>query len=111
MPGERMAPRWTERRGEMKQSCWKTKTGWDKSLAGEQKQLRGKSANDLVLGPKCLKLEGTFPTINPLIACSLESSKALCPRPSFAVTSLVMSHIHSLYLGNVLDYDPHRYLL
>ena len=109
MPGDWMAPRQTEQRGEMNQSCWKTKTWSDKSLAGGQKQLRGKSANDSVLGPKRLKLEGTFPTINPLITHSLESSKALCPRPSLMVISLVMSHIHSLYLGNVLDYDPHRY--
>ena len=87
------------------------RTCWDKSLAGGQKQLRGKSANDSVLGPKCLKLEGTFPTIDPLITCSLESSKALCPEPSLTVTSLVMSHIHSLDLGNVLDYNPHQYPL
>ena len=87
------------------------RTCWDKCLASGQKRLKGKSANDLVLGPKHLKLEGTFPMIDPLIACSLESSKALCPRPSLTVTSLVMSPIHSLYLGNVLDYDPHRYLL
>ena len=79
----------------MKQSCWETKTCWDKSLAG----------------PKRLKSEGTFPTINPLIACSLESSKALCPGSSLTVTSLVMSHIHSLCLGYVLDYDPHQYPL
>ena len=87
------------------------KTWLDKSLAGGQKQLRGKSANDSVLGPKRLKSEGTFPTIDPLITRSLESSKALYPRSSLTVTSLVVSHIHSLYLGNVLDYDPHRYLL
>ena len=49
--------------------------------------------------------------IDPLIAHSLESSKALCPRPSLMVTSLVMSHIHSLYLGNILDYNPHQYPL
>ena len=104
-----MAPGQTERRGETKQSCWKTKTWSDKSIAGGQKRLGGKSANDLVLGPKRLKLEGTFPTIDPLIARSLESSKALCPGPSLTVILLVMSHIHSVYLGNVLDYDPHRY--
>ena len=95
----------------MTQSCWKTKTWLDKSLAGGQKQLKGKSANDSVLGPKRLKLEGTYPTIDPLITRSLESSKALRPRPSLMVTSSVMSHIHSLYLGNVLDYDPHWYPL
>ena len=87
------------------------RTWSDKSLAGGQKRLRGKSANDLVLGPKRLKSEGTFPMIDPLITHSLESSKALCPRPSLTVTSLVMSHIHSFYLGNVLDYNPHRYPL
>ena len=111
MPGDWIAPGQTEQQGETKQSCWKTKTWSDKSLAGRQKRLRGKSANNSVLRPKCLKSEGTFPTIDPLIAHSLESSKALCPRPSLTVTSLVMSHIHSLYLGNVLDYNPHRYLL
>ena len=83
----------------------------DKSLAGGQKRLRGKRANDSVLGPKCLKSEGTFPTIDPLITRSLESSKALCPGPSLMVISLVMSHIHSLYLGNVLDHNPHQYPL
>ena len=87
------------------------RTWSDKSLAGGQKGLRGKSANDLVLGPKHLKSEGTFPMIDPLIARSLRSSKALCPRPSLMVTSSVMSHIHSLYLGNVLDYDPQWYPL
>ena len=87
------------------------RTCWDKSLAGGQKRLRGKSANNSVLGPKHLKLEGTFPTINPLITYSLESSKALYPGPSLMVTSSMMSHIHSLYLGNDLDYDPHWYLL
>ena len=111
MPGDWMAPGRTEQRGETKQSCWKTKTWSEKSLAGRQKQLRGKSANDSVLGPKHLKSEGTLLTIDPLIARSLESSKALCPRPSLTVTSLVMLHIHSLYLGNILDYDPHRYPL
>ena len=111
MPGDWMAPGQTEWRGETKQSCWKTKTWSDKSLAGGQKRLRGKSANNSVLGPKHLKSEGTFPTIDPLIARSLESSKALCPRPSLTVTPLVMSPIHSLYLGNVLDYNPHQYPL
>ena len=111
MPGEPMAPGWTEWQGETKQSYWKTKTWLDKSLTGGQKRLRGKSANYSVLGPKHLKSEGTFPTIDPLIAHSLESSKALCPRSSLTVTSSVMSHIHSFYLGNVLDNDPHRYPL
>ena len=55
-----MAPGQTEQQGETKQSCWKTETWSDKSLAGGQKRLRGKSANDSVLGPKRLKLEGTF---------------------------------------------------
>ena len=95
----------------MKQSCWKTKTWSDKSLAGGQKRLRGKSANDSVLGPKRFKSEGTFPTIDPLITRSLESSKALCPRPSLTETSSVTSPIHSFHLGNVLDYDQHRYPL
>ena len=106
MPGEWMAPGQTERRGEMKQSCWKTRTWSDKSLAGGQKRLRGKSANNLVLGPKRLKLEGTFPMIDPLIARSLESSKALCPRPSLTVTSSVISHIHFFRLGNILRLRP-----
>ena len=35
----------------MKQSYWKMRTWLDKRLAGGQKQLRGKSANDSVLGP------------------------------------------------------------
>ena len=87
------------------------KTWLDKSLTGGQKRLRGKSANDLVPGPKCLKSEGTFPMIDPLITRSLESSKALRPRPSLTVTSSVISHIHSFCLGNVLDYDPHWYPL
>ena len=87
------------------------RTCLDKSLAGGQKRCRGKSANDLALGPKCLKSEGTFPMINPHIARSLESSKALCPRPSLTVTSLVMSHIHSLHLGNGLDNNPPWYPL
>ena len=87
------------------------KTWSNKSLAGGQKRLRGKSANDSVLGPKHLKSEGTVPTIDPLITRSLESSKALCPRSSLMVTSLVISHIHSFYLGNILDYDPHQYPL
>ena len=95
----------------MKQSCWKTKTWLDKSLAGGQKRLRGESGNNSVLGPKRLKTEGTFPTIDPLITHSLESSKTLYPRPSLTVTSLVMSYIHSFYLGNVLDYNPHWYPL
>ena len=111
MPGCWMALGRMEWRGETKQSYWETRTWLDKSLAGGQKQLRGKRANDSVLGPKRLKSEGTFPTINPLITCSLESSKALCPGPSLMVTSLVMSHIHSLYLGNVLDHNPHWYPL
>ena len=82
------------------------RTCLDRCLAGGQKQLRGESANS-VLGPKHLNLEDTFPTIDPLITHSLESSKALCPRPSLMVISSVMSPIHSLYLGNVLDYDPY----
>ena len=100
-----------EWQGETKQSCWEMKTCLDRCLAGGQKQLRGKSANNSVLGPKHLKSEGTFLTIKPLITHSLESSKALYPGPSLTVTSSLMSYIHSLYLGNVLNYNPHRYPL
>ena len=87
------------------------KTWLDRCLAGGQKQLRGESANASVLGPKQLKTESTFHTIDPLIACSLESSKTLHPRPSPMMTSSVISYIHSFCLGNALDHDPHQYLL
>ena len=95
----------------MKQSCWKMKTWLDRCLAGRQKQLRGKSAKASVLGPRQLKTESTFHTIDPLITHSLKSSKALHPRPSPTMISLVISYVNSFCLGNVLDHNPHWYPL